>query len=248
MNMGVDYFIDIGSERMHAGFVDVVSRVKGPTSIVGQVPIAVTGKSFSVTVPLALLGGDNGVINYVANLGVTSSFKDRVPNGTEPATSVPSADVIAIDNCSGLTVTRSGVPANNLFPVGETIINYVATDANGNSTSVRQTVTVIDNTPPVIAHVTTNPAVLWPPNHQMVDVTVSYDVVECAIAETWLSVDSDDPDAASDWEVVDAYHVRLRARRSPRAGDRVYTITISVKDTQGNLASQKVTVRVPKHK
>ena len=248
LNMGVDYSIDIGSERMHAGFVDVISRLKAPTSIVGQVPIVATEKSFSITVPLALLGGDNGLVNYVANLGVLSSFKDRVPNGAEPATSVPSDDMIAIDNSSGVTVTRSGVPANNLFPIGETIITYTATDASGNSTSVTQTVTVIDNTPPVIAHVETNPAVLWPPNHQMVDVTVNYDVVECAIAETWLSVDSDDPDAASDWEVIDAHHVRLRAKRSPRAGDRVYTITISVKDTQGNLGSQRVTVRVPKHK
>jgi hypothetical protein len=248
MNMGVDYLIDIGSERTHAGFVDVITRMKPPGLIIGQVPIMATEKSFSVTVPLALLGNDNGLVNYVANLGVLFSFKDRVPNGTEPATSVPSQDVIAIDNCSRLSVTRSGVPANNLFPIGETIITYIATDANGNSTSVSQTVSVIDNTPPVIANVATNPAVLWPPNHQMIDVTVSYDVVECAIAETWLSVDSDDPDAASDWEVVDAHHVRLRAKRSPRAGDRVYTITISVKDTQGNVASRKVTVRVPKHK
>ena len=248
VNMGVDYLIDIGSERMHAGSVDVVSREQSATSIVGQIPIVATEKSFSVTVPLTLLGADNGLVNYVANLGVLSSFKDRAPNGTEPATSVPSADMIAIDNCSGLSVTRSGVPANNLFPIGETIITYVATDANGNSTSLRQTVTVIDNTPPAIAHVTTNPAVLWPPNHQMVDVTVSYDIAECAIGETWLSVDSDDPDAVSDWEVVDPHHVRLRAKRSPRAGDRVYTITIYVKDTQGNLASQKVAVRVPKHK
>ena len=246
LNMGVDYFVDIGSERMHPGFVDVVSRMKMPTSVVGQVPIAATEKSFSLTVPLALLGGDNGLMDYVANLGVLSSFKDRVPNGAEPATSVPAEDVIAIDNCSGLSLTRSGVPAHNLFPIGETIITYTATDANGNSTSVKQTVTIRDNTPPLIANVATNPAVLWPPNHRMVDVAVTYDVVECAIAEMWLSVDSDDPDAASDWEVVDAHHVRLRARRSPRARDRLYTITISVKDTQGNLASQKAAVGVAK--
>jgi hypothetical protein len=82
----------------------------------------------------------------------------------------------------------------------------------------------------------------------MVDVTVSYELVECAIAVTWLSVDSDDPAAGSDWEVIDAHHVRLRAERSPHVGDRLYTITIFAKDKQGNLASQKVTVRVPKHK
>jgi hypothetical protein len=230
---------------MHPGVVDIISGVHEFGSVLGQVPIVFSETSFSVSIPLTLLGGDNGLVNYDANLGVTSSFKDRVPNGAEPATSVPSAEVIAIDNHWPLSVTRTGVPANNLFPVGETIITYTATDANGNSTAATQVVTVIDKTPPLIARVAANPATLWPPNHQMVDVTVSYDVVECAIAETTLSVSSDNPDVASDWEVVDAHHVRLRAKRSPRAGDRLYTITVAAKDTQGNSSSQNVTVRVP---
>jgi hypothetical protein len=245
VNLGVDYLIDVGSERMHPGVVDIISGVHEFGSVLGQVPIVFSETSFSVSIPLTLLGGDNGLVNYDANLGVTSSFKDRVPNGAEPATSVPSAEVIAIDNHWPLSVTRTGVPANNLFPVGETIITYTATDANGNSTAATQVVTVIDKTPPLIARVAANPATLWPPNHQMVDVTVSYDVVECAIAETTLSVSSDNPDVASDWEVVDAHHVRLRAKRSPRAGDRLYTITVAAKDTQGNSSSQNVTVRVP---
>jgi hypothetical protein len=42
------------------------------------------------------------------------------------------------------------VPAGNAFPVGTTTITYTATDAAGNTSTATQTVTVLDNTPPVI--------------------------------------------------------------------------------------------------
>jgi uncharacterized repeat protein (TIGR01451 family) len=54
------------------------------------------------------------------------------------------------DNCAGVTVTRSGVPAGNAFPVGNTVVTYTATDASGNTAQDTQTVTVVDNTPPVV--------------------------------------------------------------------------------------------------
>ncbi|MBC8032326.1 MAG: PxKF domain-containing protein [Pyrinomonadaceae bacterium] len=56
------------------------------------------------------------------------------------------------DNCPGpITVARGNVPAGNSFPVGETIVSYVATDSNNNnSVSVTQKVTVVDNTAPVV--------------------------------------------------------------------------------------------------
>lgn len=163
-----------------------------------------------------------------------------------PATSVPVSGLIALDNCAGVSITRSGVPANNFFPVGETLITYTATDAGGNTASVTQSVTVIDNTPPVISRVVANPSTLWPPNRQMVDVAVSYEAADnCAIAETKLSISTNDPVAASDWEIVDDHHVRLRAERSGRAGPKLYTITITAKDIHGNVSSRHVTVTVP---
>ncbi|MBI3423923.1 MAG: HYR domain-containing protein, partial [Acidobacteria bacterium] len=55
----------------------------------------------------------------------------------------------ANDNCT-VTVTRSGVPAGNLFPVGTTTLTYTANDGNGNMATATQTVTVIDNTPPLL--------------------------------------------------------------------------------------------------
>ena len=49
---------------------------------------------------------------------------------------------VASDNAGSVTVTRSGVPAGNIFPVGTTTITYTAVDAAGNVTIVTQRVTV----------------------------------------------------------------------------------------------------------
>ena len=56
----------------------------------------------------------------------------------------------ANDNCPGVTVTRSGVPAGNVFPVGNTTVTYIATDRSGNTATDTQVVTVVDNTVPVV--------------------------------------------------------------------------------------------------
>ncbi|HET6852330.1 MAG TPA: DNA/RNA non-specific endonuclease, partial [Pyrinomonadaceae bacterium] len=56
----------------------------------------------------------------------------------------------ATDNATNVSITRSGVPEGNIFPLGTTTINYTATDDAGNSSSATQTVTVIDNTAPTI--------------------------------------------------------------------------------------------------
>jgi uncharacterized repeat protein (TIGR01451 family) len=58
----------------------------------------------------------------------------------------------ASDGCSAsVTVTRTGVPAGNNFPVGTTIVTYTADDGHGHTKSAQQSVTVTDNTPPVIS-------------------------------------------------------------------------------------------------
>jgi uncharacterized repeat protein (TIGR01451 family) len=53
------------------------------------------------------------------------------------------------DGCL-VIVKRTGVPAGNFFPVGTTTVTYTATDGAGKTATDTQTVTVIDNTPPVI--------------------------------------------------------------------------------------------------
>lgn len=75
------------------------------------------------------------------------------PGATSCGTVVSDATLgvaTATDNCA-VTVTRSGVPAGNVFPKGNTTITYTATDSGGNTATANQTVTVIDNTPPTIS-------------------------------------------------------------------------------------------------
>jgi len=76
------------------------------------------------------------------------------PGATSCGTTVNDAALgtaSANDSCAGpLSVTRTGVPAGNVFPVGTTTITYTANDGYNTGTAT-QTVTVIDNTVPTIS-------------------------------------------------------------------------------------------------
>ena len=131
-----------------------------------------------------------------------------------------------------------------------------APDADVSNNMASASITT-SNPPPVISAVSVNSPVLWPPNHQMVEVTVSYTVTDncdapAAIGRS-LSVSSNEPDNGlgdgdmpGDIEVVDATHVRLRAERGGSGSGRIYTITITATDTAGYSSTRQVTVAVPK--
>jgi uncharacterized repeat protein (TIGR01451 family) len=80
----------------------------------------------------------------------------------------------AHDNCA-FTVTRLGLPAGNVFPVGLTTITYKVVDASGNqgATTATQNVTVIDNTPPTIT-CPANITVYLPLNSTATSMVVNY--------------------------------------------------------------------------
>ncbi len=121
---------------------------------------------------------------------------------------------------------------------------------------VTLTLTFTDTTPPTISGVSVDKSVLWPPNHQMVDVAVNYTASDCdPNPTTTLTVTSNEPDnglgdgdTAGDIDVVDNHHVRLRAERSGKGAGRVYTITITATDSFGNSSTSTVTVSVPHDK
>jgi uncharacterized repeat protein (TIGR01451 family) len=77
------------------------------------------------------------------------------PGATECGVTFLDADTTlgtpsATSSCpGGEDIART--PADNSLPVGTTIVTYSATDTEGNTASATQAVTVIDNTPPVLA-------------------------------------------------------------------------------------------------
>jgi hypothetical protein len=155
-----------------------------------------------------------------------------------------------------ITITQS---PPGPYPPGDTLVTLTVTDSKGASSQCVATVTVVDNTPPTITGISANPSVLWPPNHEMVNVTVNYSVSDnctpSAAITCALSVSSNEPvngtgdgDTAPDWEIIDAHHVRLRAERAGNGNGRVYTITITCADGNGNSSVKTVTVSVPKNR
>jgi len=106
---------------------------------------------------------------------------------------------------------------------------------------------------PVITQVHANPDKLWPPNHQLKNVTVNYNITgTCTPITSWLTVSSNEPltgtgcgDIAPDWIIVNNHHLKLRAERSGHGNGRIYSICINTKDAAGNIATKKINVTVP---
>ncbi|HEX6179376.1 MAG TPA: HYR domain-containing protein, partial [Thermoanaerobaculia bacterium] len=145
------------------------------------------------------------------------------------------------------------VNSGDRFPLGTTVVTATATDRAGNVSTSTFPVTVVDAEAPVITGVDTNRPSIWPPNHQMVNVRVNYTATDnCGTVTTTLTVTSDDAgegtadgNTESDFEVVSNREVRVRAERSARGGDRIYTITITATDSSGNATTSSTNVVVP---
>jgi hypothetical protein len=182
-------------------------------------------------------------VNAITAPGTCTAIISNATIGTATAT----------DNCSAtVIISHSAFPSSNVFPRGTTNIKWTATDASGNTSTCQQTITVVDNELPAINNISANPYILWPPNHQMKDVTVNYNSTDnCGVVNCRLEVTSSEPingtgdgDTAPDWLVIDDHHVKLRAERAANGDGRIYTITIICSDGQGNETRQTTTVIV----
>ena len=138
------------------------------------------------------------------------------------------------------------------FPVGTTTV--IATAINGGGfDSCSFTVTVNDTQGPTISNMSATPNSLWPPNHKLKDVVISYDKTDnCpGVITCVLTVTSDeavngwgDGNTSPDWIVIDDHNVKLRAERSGRGDGRVYTVTTTCTDQAGNSSQSSTTVTV----
>lgn len=106
---------------------------------------------------------------------------------------------------------------------------------------------------PVISGASATPDVLWPPNHQFVDVTINYTVTDPCPHTCILTVSSNEPingtgdgNTSPDWQVIDAHNLLLRAERTGNGSGRIYTINITcTNDTNKESSTKTLMVLVP---
>ncbi len=234
------------------GGVIVCSSTSGSTFPLGETTVSCTATNAG--------GFDTGTFK-VTVVDTTPPELDLPADITEEATSASGAEVTYTASASDLVdgdVAVQCTPASgSMFALGTTSVSCTATDANGNTASGSFDVNVVDSTPPQILSVDATPGVLWPPNHQMVDVTVTVvavDLVDPTPVSHIISVTSNQPiegtgdgDTAPDWVITGPLTVQLRAERS-QGKDRIYTITVETVDSAGNAATATDTVVVTNSK
>ena len=170
----------------------------------------------------------------------------------------------ARDVCGGVTVTNdhtpNGADASGPYLLGTTPVGFTATDASGHQAACTSSVTVRDTQPPTLT-LHTDPTTLWPPNHEMVPVHVSWealDLCDGSAAVSLVSVTSSEPDdaagnndGATTGDIQGAATGRsdsdllLRSERDGKSSGRVYTLTYRATDRSGNATPAIATVTVP---
>ena len=192
-----------------------------------------------------------------------SSFTVTVVDTTPPELSLPADMTVEATSAAGAAVTFTATsfdlvdgsvpvlctpPSGSTFALGTTTVNCSATDAHDNTSTGSFTVTVVDTTPPDITSVTVSPNTLWPPNNQLVDVTVTAtvtDLVDPAPIVRIYAITCDEAISASDTSITGPLTAELRAARDGSGDGRVYTLHIEAIDASGNRSTATVTVTVP---
>ncbi|MBL8291046.1 MAG: hypothetical protein JNN08_04380 [Bryobacterales bacterium] len=135
------------------------------------------------------------------------------------------------------------------YSVGISLVELTVTDMDLASSQCQASVTVQDQTPPLISAAKSIPSSLWPPNGKMAPVTISAtasDVCSSPVACRIIAVASNEPvSAQGDWLITGNLSLDLRVARRGDGNGRVYTITIECKDGAGNASTRQTTVSVP---
>ena len=186
------------------------------------------------------------------SIGLTTSgsFTVQVEDKTGPAIAVPLN--IVVFSVTGATVSYPAVTAfdvvdlgrdvtcdrasGSFFPVGVTTVTCESVDSRGN-TSTKTFMVTVTTRPPTL-QVALSPGVLWPPNHKMVTINATIAAASEAgpVNVSLVSIASNEPDnGLGDGDAVDDIQgemigtddrtFRLRAERSAKGNDRVYTVT-----------------------
>jgi uncharacterized repeat protein (TIGR01451 family) len=221
-----------------------------------------TGNELTYTVTVTNNGPDPATsVTVTDNLPAETTFVSCFSTGGgHCGGSANNQTVTFASLASGESETITFVATVNCSVADDTVISNTATvssatpDPNPSNNSATVTTTA-SNPAPTITGASANPSVLWPPNHKLENVTVSYDVMDnCPLPANscTLDVTSNEPingtgdgNTSPDWVILDAHHVQLRAERAGPGNGRIYTIDITCIDSGGNSSSRSVSVNVP---
>ena len=245
----------------------VTSSVPGATLVC----IPASGSAFPLGITTVTCTGRDVVGNTATNRFTVTVYDNENPQLTLPAnivrpvdegqnTAVVAYTATAIDNSGSVSLVC--VPASgSAFAIGTTTVTCNAVDNAGNVSSGSFTVTVTNNIVPPVDYgcITASKPVLWPPNHQMVPVSLWLNYKEMPVkfsSVRIVSVTSNEPetglwanDIEPDWEITNTKTLKLnlRAERDDNGNGRIYTIAVEGKDPSGNLYRCTTTVTVPKN-
>jgi hypothetical protein len=225
---------------------------------------------------LTLKVTDRGGAIDTASVGV--EVRDTTPPVLNCPESVPAVEctgaggsyvglsATAHDLCGGtVTITNDHTPgggdASGPFLLGTTSVLFTAKDARGHQATCSSSVTVQDTKPPTLS-VLADPAVLWPPNHELVPVQTTWQTGDVCdpdgVRVELVSVTSSEADDASgtsdgattgDIQGADVGTadptILLRAERNGTGPGRVYEINYRAIDRAGNTAPGFAVVTVP---
>jgi probable HAF family extracellular repeat protein len=183
------------------------------------------------------------VCPLAANAAVNANCEAPVPN------LIP--NLVVSDDCSpvdSLKVTQNPAPGT-LVGSGVHQVTFTVTDKAGNTATCSTPLSVRDVTPPQIVSASVTPAVLSPPNHQMVAVKVSIvasDNCDPAPVTRIVSITCNEAADPGDTQIKGDLGALLAATKNASGDARVYTLQLETTDASGNTATGSVAVQVPK--
>jgi hypothetical protein len=174
----------------------------------------------------------------------------------------PATAADGCDNGATITNTKTGASSNasGSYGLGATVVTFTATDDEGNFAQCQTMVTVVDTTPPTVT-VTAEPIELWPPNHAMIPIALTFAATDACDTDPSIVLhdvttsEPDDADGPTDGhtgdDIQDAdlgtpdMEILLRAERDGNGPGRVYTIVYRAADQGGLTALGSTEVVVP---
>lgn len=229
---------------------DASDELSGVESVTKPVIVTTEGAEQNVNGEATDLAGNTATASVMVSIDktpptITASISPE-PNANGWNNTDVTVTFDASDELSGVesvtkpvTVTTEGAEQE---VVGEAI------DYAGNTATVSVGVN-IDKTPPAVS-VAADPSTLWPPNHKMVDITISgsaTDTISGIALTTFVVIDEYTTTAPilSDFNTT----IQLEAWRNGGDEDgRIYTISVTAKDKANNEATSSATVTCPHDK